>query len=82
MSDTKYDNSGIAFRNDRKTRDSDRDYSGSATIAGIEYWVSGWVKEGKRGKFLTFSFKPKDAPKASGAVPYDDQVPFFPERRG
>jgi hypothetical protein len=52
------------FRNDRKTRDTDRDYSGSATIAGVEYWVSGWIKEAKNGnEFMTFRFKAKDRPR-------------------
>jgi hypothetical protein len=62
---TKYDNSGILFRNEDKApgNEKDRDYKGEATIAGVEYWLSGWVKEGKRGKFMTFSFKAKDAPK-------------------
>ena len=45
-----HDNSGILFRNDKKTRDTDRDYGGSATIAGVEYWVSGWIKEGQEGE--------------------------------
>ena len=87
------DNSGIIFRNERKSRDSDRDYAGSATIDGVEYWVSGWIKQAKNGsKFLTFSFKAKDAPKAastktaasqSGAgVPFNDEIPFAPEWRG
>jgi hypothetical protein len=71
-----YDNSGILFKNDRKTRDTDRDYSGSATIDGREYWMSGWLKEGKRGKFMTFSFTPKHKEKSPATVPYDDEVPF------
>ena len=73
------DNSGILFRNDKKTRDTDRDYGGSATIAGVEYWISGWVKEGRNGKFMTFAFRPKDESKASapGArVDFDDAIPF------
>ena len=73
------DNSGILFKNDDKTRDTDRDYGGSATIAGVEYWISGWIKSGKRGKFMTFSFRAKDEEKKSGAgVPFDDSdsIPF------
>jgi hypothetical protein len=73
------DNSGILFRNDKKTRDTDRDYAGNATIAGVEYWISSWIKEGRNGKFMTFSFKPKDESKtaASGArVDFSDEVPF------
>jgi hypothetical protein len=74
-----HDNSGILFRNDNKTRDTDRDYSGSATIVGVEYWMSGWVKEGKRGKFITFSFTPKHREKTaakSASVPFNDDLPW------
>ena len=53
------DNSGILFTNDRKEKDSHPDRTGTATIAGIEYRVSGWIKDGQRGKFLTLSFTPK-----------------------
>lgn len=84
-----HDFSGILFRNeDKREGDSrDRDYQGSAKIAGVEYWMSGWIKDGKKGKFMTFSFKPKDAPKAAsaqagGGVPFDDDIPFTPEVRG
>jgi hypothetical protein len=73
---TPHDNSGIAFRNDRKSRDTDRDFGGSATIGGVEYWASLWVKEGKNGsKFLTFSFTPKQqARKAIAGAPFDDDL--------
>jgi hypothetical protein len=68
------------FRNDNKTRDTDRDYAGSATIDGVEYWMSGWIKEGKRGKFMTFAFTPKhqekSAAKSGAAVPFNDEIPF------
>lgn len=81
MATTKqYDNSGILFRNEDKNNERDRDYQGEATIAGVGYWLSAWIKEGKKGKFMTFSFKPKDAaPKtasAAASTPYDDEIPF------
>ena len=60
MTEKKFDNSGILFKNEDKSKNTDRDYQGSATIAGVEYWMSGWVKQGKRGKFLSFAFKPKE----------------------
>ncbi len=53
------DNSGIMFVNDKKTKDAHPDRKGSATIGGVEYWVSGWIKEGDRGKFLSLAFEPK-----------------------
>ena len=79
MATEQYDNSGILFRNDDKTKETDRDYRGEATIGGVKYWVSGWIKEGKKGKFMTFSFKPKDAPTAKSKSAFgelDDEIPF------
>jgi len=78
------DNSGILFRNDRKKESIHADYTGSCTVAGIEYWLNVWLKEGKTGKFFSFSFKPKAGPKAvqpsKPAQPakqdFDDPIPF------
>lgn len=52
--------SGSVFPNDRKTAPSMPDYKGSCLIAGVEYWVSGWLKVTARGKFLSMAFQPKD----------------------
>jgi hypothetical protein len=54
------DNSGILSRNQRKEQPSHPDHTGSATINGVEYWISAWVKDGTRGKFFSLAFKPKD----------------------
>lgn len=81
-------NSGILARNDRKQQDSHPDFSGSINIEGVEYWLSGWTKEGKPGsklegkRYFSLSVKPKDAapPAASPApaarpAPQDD-IPY------
>lgn len=60
---SEYDNSGLIFRDEGKQSEKDRDYRGSCTIAGKEYWISGWVKEGRKGKFLSLSFKFKEPKK-------------------
>jgi hypothetical protein len=75
MADKQFDNSGILFRNDDKTKDSDRDYKGDATVSGVKYWVSGWIKQGKRGKFLTLSLTPKEQ-RTAPAERHSDEVPF------
>lgn len=57
----KKDNSGVLFRNSRKETEKHPDYTGSATIGGVEYWISAWVNESKDGKkYFAFSFKVKD----------------------
>lgn len=53
------DNSGSLFVNDKKEKDSHPDRSGKAMIGGVEYYVSGWLKESAGGKkFLSLAFKP------------------------
>ena len=56
----KYPNSGILFQNEHKEKDTHADRQGSANIDGVDYWISGWIKTGNKGKFLTLSFKRKD----------------------
>ena len=66
------ENSGSLFENDRKRNDKDADWSGSALIGGVEYWVSGWDKVTANGRNLrSLSFKRKDAPK--GQAPQGGQ---------
>jgi hypothetical protein len=71
-----HDNSGLLFRNTEKHEDRDRDYQGSITVGGVEYWLSAWIKEGKRGKFMSLAVKPKQAaasetkPKSLSDIPF------------
>jgi len=54
------DNSGSIFVNDRKEKDTHPDRTGTAMIDGVMYYVSGWIKEGQKGKFMSLAFKRKD----------------------
>lgn len=62
---TEYDNTnrGSIWKNDKKVKDTDPDFTGSVNVAGVEFWVNAWKrKEGANPKApaLSFSIKPKE----------------------
>jgi hypothetical protein len=82
---TEYDNRnrGVLFNDrDKKTKDGDRDYSGSINIDGVEFWLSAWIKTSQKGvKFMSLSVKPKQEKPAEGekkslADDFADSIPF------
>lgn len=77
------DNSGSLSKNTRKEKPTHPDIRGKATVAGVEYWVDGWAKDGENGKWYSLSFKPKEAKDASAPKQKprvnedaDDPLPF------
>ncbi len=85
MTKQTYDNSGILFRNKDKESEKHPDYKGNLTVGGEEFWLSAWIKEGNKGKFMTLSVTPKNKDKADAAagkrVELSDEIPFAPEWR-
>ena len=83
MSD-KRDNTGTLSRNEDKNEPGANanwpDYKGQARVAGVDYWLSAWLKVGDRGKFLSVALKPKDEAKrpapAAAASAADDDFTF------
>lgn len=60
MPDYDNTNSGALFQNDRKEKASHPDFKGSLNVNGVEYWLSGWQKDGKKGSFVSLSIQAKD----------------------
>ena len=76
----KKDNSGVLFSNDKREKETAPHHKGNITVAGVDYWLSAWIKEGKSGKFMGLAVNPKDAqPPAANPkkiVYADDDIPF------
>jgi len=76
------ENSGTLFRNEKGDNPARPDYRGEALVDGVEYRVSAWVKDGKKGKFLSMAFEAKEEAQAQtqDAETYngdnDDNLPF------
>ena len=93
---TEYDNTnrGVLFKNDRKDSEKHPDYKGNVNVNGVEFWLSAWIKESAKGKFMSLSIQPKDAqpqqsisqrampkkpdPLSSGRLPRDDMNDDIP----
>ena len=84
-----YDNTnrGALFRNEKRTSDRAPEYNGSLNVDGVDYWISGWIKEGKNGKFFSLSVQPKEQQQPSkpqqsrqAAPPSNEDVPFAPRK--
>lgn len=66
-------NSGTIFKNERKTATNHPDYTGTWKDAnGTEWQLAAWVKDGKKGKFLSLSASEKRAGERSGHSTSDD----------
>ena len=79
--------SGVLSRNRNRKSDRQPEFEGDATIDGVAYWLSAWVKEGDDGKFFSLAFTRKEQQSRAPAgvsgpgpghrrgVP-DDEMPF------
>ena len=83
MSD--YENKGVLFKNDRKEKENQPDYTGKITRGGKEKRLAAWLKDGQRGKFMSlqvsdFQEQAQSAPQAQPQPvlndDFSDDIPF------
>lgn len=56
------DFTGALFINDRREKETDPNAKGSATIAGVEYWVSAWTNTSAKGvRYQSLKYTAKEA---------------------
>ena len=51
---------GSLFKNKNKKKPNHPDYDGEVNIDGAMFKLAGWIKQGKKGTFLSLSVKPKE----------------------
>ena len=83
---TEYDNTNrfTLFKNENKREGKkDADYQGTINVNGQEFWLNGWITNGKKGKFISGSIRPKGDIKPDPRITtgrqsadMDDEIPF------
>ena len=77
MTDFKHkDNSGSIFKNDKKEKETQPDYSGTINVQGKEWQISLWIKEGKKGKYFSAAIKEPYKKEEKTFVEQKDDLPF------
>jgi len=73
------ENSGVLFKNDKGDNPSRPDYTGFWTDAnGTEWRLAAWIKEGKKGKFM--SLKASEKRDGGQRTTPDPQAPLDDDR--
>ena len=69
------DGDGSLFKNDKKAKETDADYNGSARLDGTDYSINGWKKTAKSGvSYLKLSLRPKGGGTGSKGADFDDAI--------
>ncbi len=55
-------NKGVMFDNAENKAENEKrpDFRGHVNVEGVEYWISGWLKDTKVGTVLSLALQPKD----------------------
>jgi hypothetical protein len=60
VSKTKLDMRGSLWRNTKKEKPGQPDYTGNCKVDGVDYYLSGWLDGGGESKRISISFTKMD----------------------
>ncbi len=75
MAYTPQENSGVLFKNTKKTEEKQPDYTGNIFIEGKDLRLAAWIKQGKQGNFLSIKVSEQKEKKETAQTSNDD-MPF------
>jgi hypothetical protein len=61
-------NSGALFVNDKQGNDKRPEWRGSLDVNGVQYWISGWERQGRSGDMISLRVEPKQAAEHKGGT--------------
>ena len=71
-----YDNTGVLFKNESDNEKAPA-YKGKINVDGKEYELAAWIREGKKGKFMSLKVQePREKKPAKDFADIADDVPF------
>ncbi len=85
MSNDRPPDAGTGFlrRNKKREKPSQPEFTGSATVGGVKYWLSAWINENDDGKYFKISFRPaeertddRQQAQREAQRPLDSEIPF------
>lgn len=73
-----YDNSGVLFKNDKRTNERSPEYTGNITVNGEKLRLAAWVKEKDGRKYFSLKISEQTEMKnqSQRKFEFDDEIPF------
>ena len=76
MAYTPKENTGVLFKNTKKTNDKQPDYTGNIIVGTTEMQLAAWIKEGKNGKFMSLKMSEPNSKQETSSSNDGDDMPF------
>lgn len=76
MGYTPKENTGVLFKNTKKTDDKQPDYTGNILVGTKEMRLAAWIKEGKNGKFMSIKLSEQNSKQETSSTDNGEDMPF------